>query len=90
MVFNNNESFEDLILHSNEVFIYQKQLSQLTTENLTDLSPEFIKPFLKSKNYHITYVMDISYIYHRQELRTMAPIQSFSEHAKCGIIYRLP
>ena len=57
MVFNNNESFEDLILHSNEVFIYQKQLSQLTTEifeNLTDLSPEFIKPFLKSKNYHMT------------------------------------
>ena len=93
IVFNNNESFEDLILHSNEVFIYQKQLPQLTTEifeNLTDLSPEFIKPFLESKNYHITYVMDIPYIYHRQELRTMVPIQSFSEHAKCGIIYRLP
>ena len=39
IVFNSNESFEDLILHSNEVSIHQKQLSQLTTEiykSLTD------------------------------------------------------
>ena len=48
IVFNSNESFEDLLLHSNEVSIHQKQLRQLTTEiykSLTDLSPEFIKPF---------------------------------------------
>ena len=48
IVFNNNESFEDFILQSNEVCIYQKQLCQLTAaiyENLTDLSPEVIKPF---------------------------------------------
>ena len=44
IVFNSNESFEDLLLHSNEVSIHQKQLCQLTTEiyeSLTDLSPEF-------------------------------------------------
>ena len=52
IVFNSNESFEDLILHSNEVSIHQKQLRQLTTEiykSLTDLSPEFIKPFFTFK-----------------------------------------
>ena len=31
-VFNSNESSEDLILHRNEVSIYQKQLRQLTTD----------------------------------------------------------
>ena len=52
IVFNSNESFEDLLLHSNEVSIHQKQLRQLTTEiykSLTDLSPEFIKPFFTVK-----------------------------------------
>ena len=46
-VFNINESFEDIILHSSEVSIHQKQFRQPTTEiykSLTDLSPEFIKP----------------------------------------------
>ena len=41
-----------LLLHSNEVSIHQKQLRQLTTEiykSLTDLSPEFIKPFFYSQ-----------------------------------------
>ena len=39
-VFNSNESFEDLLLHSTEVSIHQKQLRQLATEiykSLTDL-----------------------------------------------------
>ena len=52
IVFNGNESFQDLLLHSNEVSIHQKQLCQLTTEiykSLTDLSPEFIRPFLTVK-----------------------------------------
>ena len=52
IVFNSNESFEDLLLHSNEVSIHQKKLRQLSTEiykSLTDLSPEFTKPFLKVK-----------------------------------------
>ena len=52
IVFNSNESFEDLLLHNNEVSIHQKQLRQLTTEiykSLTDLSPEFIKPFFTVK-----------------------------------------
>ena len=49
---NSNESFEDLLLHSNVVSIHQKQLRQLTTEiykSLTDLSHEFIKPFFAVK-----------------------------------------
>ena len=52
IVFNSNESSEDLILHSNEMPIYQKQLRQLTTEiyeSLTDLSLGFIKPFFTVK-----------------------------------------
>ena len=52
IVFNSNESLENLFLHSNKVSIYQKQLRQLTTEiykSLTDLSPEFIKPFFTVK-----------------------------------------
>ena len=32
IIFNSNESLEDLSLHSNEVSIHQKQLRQLTTE----------------------------------------------------------
>ena len=31
IVFNSNESFEDLLLHSNEVSIHQKKLRQLST-----------------------------------------------------------
>ena len=52
IVFNSNESFEDLLLHSNEVSIHQIQLCQLTTEIykiLTDLSPEFIKTVFYSQ-----------------------------------------
>ena len=42
IVFNSNESLEDLLLRSNEVSIYEKQLRKLTTEiykSLIDLSP---------------------------------------------------
>ena len=52
IVFNSNESFEDLLLHINEISILQKQLPQLTTEickSLTDLSPKFTKPFFTVK-----------------------------------------
>ena len=52
IVFNRNESFEDLILHSNDVSIHQKQLRQLTSEiykSCTNLSPEFIKTFFTVK-----------------------------------------
>ena len=52
IVFNGNESIEDLILHSNKVSIHQKQLRQLIIEiykSLRDLSPEFIKRFFTVK-----------------------------------------
>ena len=50
--YSQHRSFEDLLLHSNEVSIHQKHLRQLATEiykSLTDLSPEFIKPFFTVK-----------------------------------------
>ena len=62
--------------------IYQKQSSQFTSEiykSLTNLSPEFIKPFFTVKEIPYS-LMDIFKIYHWHELRTMIPIQSFSEH----------
>ena len=54
VVFNSDESLKILLffLQSNEVSIHQKRLRQLTTEiykSLTDLSPEFIKPFFTVK-----------------------------------------
>ena len=45
MFLNTNESFEDLLLHSNEVSVHQKHLRQLTTQiynSLTGLSLKFI------------------------------------------------
>ena len=48
IVFNSNEALEDLFLHRHEVSVHQ-HLRRLTTniyKSLTDLNPEFIKPFL--------------------------------------------
>ena len=48
IVFNSNEFFEDLILHSNEVSMHQKLLRQFTTKickSLKDLGPKFIELF---------------------------------------------
>ena len=90
--YSQHRSFEDLLLHSNEVSIHQKHLRQLATEiykSLTDLSPEFIKPFFTVKELPYN-LRNGHHIYHRHELPTMAPIQYFSEHVKCGIIYRFP
>ena len=91
MFFYSSESFEDLLLHSNEVSIHHKQLGQLTTEfykSLIDLSPEFIKPFFTVKE--LPYNLRNGHILNLPSLPTMAPIQYFSEHVKCGIIYRFP
>ena len=80
IVFNSNESFEDLILHRTEVSIHQKQLRQLTTEVykiLADLSPEFIKPFFT------VFKSTIS-----RELRTMVPILFF--YRACQMWNKLP
>ena len=70
-------------MHSNEISIHQKQLRQLTTEiykRLTDLSPEFIKPFFTVKE--LPYNLRNGHILNLPS----APIQYFSEHVKCGII----
>ena len=55
---------DDLFCTAMKYLFIKKQLGQLTTEiykSLTDLSPEFKKPFFTvKKNYHITYEMGIS------------------------------
>ena len=71
IVFNSNKSFEDLLLHSNEVSIHQKELRQLTTEiykSLTDLSPEFIKLFFTVKE--LLYNLRNGHILNLQSART--------------------
>ena len=80
-----------IFLYSNEVSVHQKQLRQLTTEiykSLTDLSPEFIKPFFTVKE--LPYNLRNGHILNLPSLPTTAPIQYFSEHVKCGIIYCFP
>ena len=60
IVFNSNESFEDLILDSNEMSIHQKELHQLTTEiykSLTDLNPEYINPFFLKSTIGTNYIL---------------------------------
>ena len=52
IVFNGNESLEDLFWHNNEVSIHQNQLHQCAAKicgSVRDLSPEFIKPFFTVK-----------------------------------------
>ena len=91
IVFNSNESFENLILHSNEVSNHQKQLRQLTTgiyESLTDLSPVFLKPFFTV--HEIPYNLRNGHILNLPLACTMVQIQSFSEHAKSEITYNFP
>ena len=90
IVFDSNESLEDLFLHSNEVSIHQKQLRQLTSEiykSLRDLSPEFIKPFFTVKEF--PYILRNGDILHFSSARTTY-YGNFSGHVKCGIIYRFP
>ena len=46
IVYNSNESYEELLLLNNEVSIHQKQLNILATEvfkSLADLNPDFMK-----------------------------------------------
>ena len=53
IIYNSDLSFEDLLLHSNEVSIHQKHLRQLATEvykSLNNLSPDFLKPYFTLKD----------------------------------------
>ena len=78
IVFNSNESFEDLILQSNEAPIQQKQLCQLTTEiykSLTDLKPCFTVKEIqyKLRNGHILNLPSVRTTYYGTN-----PFQSLS------------
>ena len=48
IIFNSNESYEELLTCSNEVSIHQKPLRALATEIyniLADINPDFMKPY---------------------------------------------
>ena len=52
IVYNSNESYEELLLRNNEVSIHQKQLLILATEvfkSLADISPDFMKSYCTIK-----------------------------------------
>ena len=52
IVYNSNESYEELLLRNNEVSIHQKQLRILATEvfkSLADLNPDFMKSYFTIK-----------------------------------------
>ena len=52
IVYNSNESYEELLLCKNEVSIHQKQLRILATEvfkSLPDLNPDFMKSYFTIK-----------------------------------------
>ena len=52
IVYNSNESYEELFLRNNEVPIHQKQLHILATEvfkSLADLNPDFMKSYFTIK-----------------------------------------
>ena len=79
------------LLRSNEVSIHQKQLRQLTTEickTLTDLSPEFIKPFFTVKELPYNYLK--STIGTNYLLWYQFNIFQYCVKFKFGIIYHFP
>ena len=52
IVYNSNESYEELLLRNNEVSIHQKQLRILATEvfkSLADINPDFMKSYFTIK-----------------------------------------
>ena len=52
IVYNSNESYEELLLRNNEVSIHQKQLRILATEvfkSLADINPVFMKSYFTIK-----------------------------------------
>ena len=52
IVYNSNESYEELVLRNNEESIHQKQLCILATEvfkSLADINPDFIKSYFTIK-----------------------------------------
>ena len=72
IVFDSNEFFEDLILHSNEVSMHQKLLRQFTTKickSLKDLGPKFIELFFTVTE--ISYNLRNRYILNQQLARTV-------------------
>ena len=52
IIYNNNESNDELLTHSNEVLIHQKLLRALSTKmcrSSADINPDFRKPYFVIK-----------------------------------------
>ena len=50
IVYNSNESYEELLLRNNNVSVHQKQLRTLATyKSLADLNPDFVKSYFTIK-----------------------------------------
>ena len=49
IVYNSNESYEELLLRNSEVSIHQKQLRILAFKSLADLNPDFMKSYFTIK-----------------------------------------
>ena len=61
MIYNSNESYDELLTCSNKVLIHEKYLHCLATEickNLAHINPDFMKPYFIIKKYLIIYKMD--------------------------------
>ena len=62
IVYNNNESYDELLLHNNEVPIHQKQLHILATDifkSLADINSDFMKSYFRIKE--IPYLRNDTY-----------------------------
>ena len=58
IIYNSNDSYEELLTRNNEVSIHQKHLRALATEiykSLADINPDFMKPYLKLPSANSTY-----------------------------------
>ena len=52
IIYNNRESYEELLTRNNEVYTHQKHLRALATElykSSADINPDFMKPYFKIK-----------------------------------------
>ena len=83
MVYNSNESYEELLLRNNEVSIHQKQLRILATEvfkSLADINPDFMKSYFTIKEIAYCLRNGNFWKYHQHALTVMERIHYYFEH----------
>ena len=83
IIYNSNESYEELLTRSNEVSIHQKHLRALATDiykSLADINPDFMKPYFIIKEMP----------YNLQNGCTLKLPSTNSTYVYCGIGYHSP